>query len=128
VGRQSRKIKIELENATADSVKKLVTDITADLIEQTPVETGWARANWIPGLDQPEGTEPVGDETSVDEGAQQQGIAEIITGYTIDKDAFIFNNVPYIERLNDGQSPQAPAGFVDSIIEKRVSEANERKI
>jgi hypothetical protein len=42
---------------------------------------------------------------------------------------YIQNNVPYIERLNDGWSSQAPAGFVEkAILAANGVNTNERKL
>ena len=54
--------------------------------------------------------------------SQQQGIAEVATQYTLDQGSvFVSNNVPYILKLNDGHSQQAPAGFIQTAIHKAVT-------
>lgn len=109
-------------------VTKITLDITANLIEQTPIDTGWARANWVPSIGQdrivslqnivnPSPTDVAGAKAS-----QSEGIASVATGFKLaDKAVFISNNVPYIVRLNEGSSKQAPAGFVTSAIQKAVT-------
>ncbi len=100
-------------------IKKLTLDVHANLIATTPVDTGWARANWVPAIGQRfEG--PVGTPSAIDEGAAAAGIASVIS-YEIEQGTlFISNGVPYIGRLNDGSSQQAPAAFVQSAIVKAV--------
>ena len=34
-------------------IKEITLEATANLIEDTPVDTGWARANWIPSITTP---------------------------------------------------------------------------
>jgi len=70
-----------------------------------PVLTGWARTNWghfTPDLllDMPEGLPAVQNVWEV----ERDGMA-IVQG----------SDVPYMNRLNEGWSQQAPVGFVDSI-------------
>ncbi len=101
----------------------MVLDITADLIEGTPVDLGWAQANWVPGVGRTIPKDPTGfrdDFSSVDQSA---GIAEVI-GMSPGEDSFIANNVPYITELNEGSSSKAEAGYVDAIIIDRVGQAN----
>ncbi len=46
-----------------------------------------------------------------------QALAEI-AGHTAGKEIFISNNVPYIGRLNNGHSAQAPSGFVEMAVRR----------
>lgn len=108
---------------TERAVKTVTLDVHANLVETTPVDTGWARANWVPRVGQP-ANEPVGSPgssgVSAARAAAQNGITQVL-GYVIQKGSvFVTNNVPYIERLNDGHSQQEPAGFVQRAIRKAV--------
>jgi hypothetical protein len=107
-------------------VKKLVLDIVANLQAApseggTPVDTGWARANWIPvigsasgkaaprPIDRGRATQAAADVLAASEGA----IAAIATTYNARQGPVtIANNVPYILKLDAGSSKQAPAGFI----------------
>ena len=111
-----------LDRVAGRVIKKIVLDATANLIESTPVNTGWARANWVPSIGVPfEGTAGADDDISSHD--QQDGIAKVVTGYSLgDGPVFITNNVPYIGALNDGSSSQAPSGFVQIAIKKAVTE------
>lgn len=120
--RQVRVIMGELQRVIERVTIKITLDCTANLIETTPVDTGWARANWIPGLNPP-GTEPLGKPDAIGpaSAAQAQGTAAV-AAYTLQQGRiFISNNVPYILILNDGHSNQAPAGFIQRAIEKAVT-------
>lgn len=117
----------DLEKVTEKIVKKIALDVTANLKDTTPVDTGWARANWIPSVSAP----AVGDETPVGRAAraakvdsalsrQTTGEAQI-AGYRLSMGSvYITNNVPYITLLNMGSSAKAPPGFVQAAIKKAV--------
>jgi hypothetical protein len=114
-----------LNDFTADSVKEIVLDATSNLIEDTPRDTGWARNNWIPEIG-PGTPGPVGDpERPRQAGAQQQqAVARIAIAYKLGMGIVtIYNNVPYINRLNKGHSKQAPSGFVQAAILRAVNGA-----
>lgn len=113
--------------ADADDVEKLVSRIERRLglgilrrvVLATPVDTGRARGNWQVDLNRIPGGEVVG----VDKG----GGATIASESAIIQTAKPFgtiqiaNNVPYIGRLNDGYSKQAPAGFIEAAIDAELS-------
>lgn len=119
----------EFRGFTERIVRRIVLDATANLTEDTPVDTGWARANWIPSIGAPP-SQPTGSPTDVGaaRAAQQQGVAAIAVGYTLEQgNVSITNNVPYIRRLNEGSSGQAPAMFVQSAIARALNNANALK-
>ena len=108
-----------LEGFTEKLVSRLALNITALLISDTPVDTGWARANWVPSVGSPRertaGTREAAEDGRIDLGPQTTGQLEVST-YKLGSDVFISNNVPYIGRLNAGSSSQAPAAFIQSAI------------
>jgi uncharacterized protein CbrC (UPF0167 family) len=120
----------EFEKAVTRVVRGLTLDIVADLQEKTPVDTGWARANWIPNIGGRFSDSPVGQRIkgSIDVATQQTAIATIATQFQVGPPIHITNNVPYIQKLNQGTSQQAPAGYVDDIIETNVKKYGGRKI
>ena len=72
----------------------------------TPVLTGAARSNWHMDVGAP-------SVQIVEAGGDIEPNAQ---GYTIDKTIFWSNNLPYIKRLDEGYSQQAPAGMTDDAI------------
>ena len=74
----------------------------ADLKLSTPVDTGRARNSW---------------NVSVRKGAFADGNGGIELGKNAEK-LYISNGTPYIEKLNDGYSKQAPPLFIDAIIRR----------
>jgi hypothetical protein len=125
-----RQIKAVMASLTAhvgEAVRRIAVEVTAELTAATPVDTGWARANWIPYLGvNTEKSDPVGGSArSVGSaaGAQARGVVTIVTAPAKDlanKGAVVINAVPYIGILNDGHSQQAPAGFVQVAIDKAL--------
>lgn len=103
-------------------IKKLVLDIVANLQRApneggTPVDTGWARANWVPSIGAPvtgtAGTRAQAEAGQLS-GGSAAGVAKVVTGYShLGQGAiYITNNVPYILTLDGGSSKQAPKGFI----------------
>lgn len=120
-----------LEGLIVSILKKLTLDIVANLVSApdtgygTPVDTGWARANWVPEIGKPitdtAGTREQAERGHITLGNQQAGLAKVATSYR-EGPIFISNNVPYILRLNEGSSKQAPKGFIQNAIAKAVTE------
>lgn len=126
----------DLDRYTAGEIKALALNVDANLRANpplgTPVDTGWARANWVPSVGQPalfdakKGGRPTGGEIAAQEEASQQGLNEVLAWRLTDGPIFVTNNVPYIGPLNDGHSKQSPPGFVQAALVKAVSETQSR--
>lgn len=106
------------------AVRKAALACDQAVVTSTPVDTGRARANWIPALDV--ASSDVLDAPESPGVAAQQAIdaaQSVAAGYDGDRHASIHitNNLPYIERLNDGWSAQAPAGFVQTGVQAGVA-------
>jgi hypothetical protein len=105
---------------------KLNLDIVGQLKKDTPIDTGWARINWIPSIgktvDTTAGTRGQAELGQLDSSPQSNGIAQLLAGYNIRMgNIFITNNVNYIGKLNDGSSSQAPRAFVQQAIERAIT-------
>ena len=96
----------------------------------TPVDTGRARSNWLPSLGgsrqgaiPPYAPLPQGrDPQKFGEQANAQAAinaARLTVGQRTkpDQDIYLTNNLHYINDLNNGNSVQAPAGFVQMAVE-----------
>jgi hypothetical protein len=90
-------------------VRKCALAVDASVVISTPVDKGRARANWQVSLGSPAGGTidafDLSGKATIAEGAN------VISSHT-KGEIYITNNLPYIGRLNDGWSAQAPAGFV----------------
>lgn len=106
--------------ANADRlVRRCALATDAAVVIATPVDTGRARSNWQVELGQAAtGTVDALDKSG--QGAISQG-KRVIDGYKSGSTLNITNNLPYIERLNDGWSAQAPAGFVEKAVQIGVN-------
>jgi len=94
----------EFNDVATGLVLRLWREITA----RTPVDTGRARANWQLGSE-------AGSKT-IDSGFSKHQVpvpaASSVAEMSMSDRKWIFNNLPYIERLEAGSSNQAPTGMV----------------
>jgi hypothetical protein len=131
MAQETRRVRDELEQALERAMAALAVNITAELIERTPVDTGWARSNWVPAI----GNVSVSDGPQLSEEAriaavpgqrssQQSAIANVASYRIQDGPVTISNNVPYIIFLNEGSSAQAPSGFVQAGIAAGIQFTN----
>jgi len=117
----------DMDEFVGREIGKLALEIQATLIEFTPIDLGWARANYVPKINAPyrENLSIVEPSAGASAGRASQNQGELFrlaVSYRADHGPFyISNNVPYIGRLNDGHSPQAPAGFVQLAINTAIS-------
>lgn len=128
----SRRI-AQIGNGVAVETDKTVrmAALAADqsVVMATPVDKGRARSNWIVALGAPsrDVIEPYAPGADGSTGganataALAQGSATI-AGYSglLHGSIAISNNLPYIGRLNQGSSAQAPAGFVEKAVQSAV--------
>lgn len=114
---------------TVQSVKKAAErvimrigfEVHSQLVPATPIKTGWARANWVVSIGGPKTTVSGTPETvGVARGEQSASVARLLVYRTDQGDIWISNNVPYIQALNEGRSPQADAGFVEKAIDSAI--------
>ena len=86
-------------------VSTVVLETQSKLKEQSPVDTGRFRANWLISEDEL-------DDTTYPDGQEAPPYTLEITA---DKSYYITNSLPYAQRLAEGWSRQAPAGWVELI-------------
>lgn len=127
MGSQINKIMAKLNHVTEKGAIDLALNIHGSLTEDTPVDTGWARANWIPSVGSPT-PRAVGTPGQPDAGAVTQGIMEVSRWKIADGPIYLTNNVPYIQQLNSGSSKQAPAGFIEKNVQVMTNRANRRRL
>lgn len=121
----------DLRKFVRGEVVVLSVNVNADLRDApplgTPIDTGWASANWMPSIDAPfisPETEVPDDLSPAQVAAARalglQGINELLRWDFNNGSTFSTNNVPYIRRLNEGWSNQSPTGFVQIAIERGI--------
>lgn len=94
-------------------MRSIVLELLRRIVLKTPVKSGMAQANWQIGIEKPApgviqfgGNPSQASSAAITAGLKQ--VANIKFGQTI----YISNNLPYILRLENGWSNQAPAGMV----------------
>lgn len=116
----------QVDTNVSRGVRATAVAVNQTLISSTPVDTGRARANWQVGVGSPlfselPDTDPSGAATTA------RNNAAIATSPPRE-DIFISNNLPYIGRLNEGSSAQAPAGFVERAVQVAVAAIRRTRI
>jgi hypothetical protein len=89
--------------------------VLTGVVLMTPVLTGRARGNWFVGIGSATGRR---DDNARDPGGNK-AIASgtsVIAAQRAFQQIILDNNLPYITKLNDGSSNQAPDGIVDIVI------------
>lgn len=113
----------DLAKFTSMETVALAMDVQGNLQEDTPRDTGWARANWVLSTGAPVDDPAVAANKSptpaqvVSAQTRQVGAIDELASYDISRGAiFTTNNVPYIIPLNEGHSAQAGAAFVQRAV------------
>lgn len=129
-------MKQEMEKASERKlflvIRKVAIDLFGDIINSTPVDTGRARGSWGINLNRPK---PGPKDRKDKEGTKpQQELMIAISEYRPGDKIIITSNLPYIGRLEDGYSNQAPRGMVKknvsrykTILQKAALEARHRR-
>ena len=110
-------------NNANQTKQKAALAIDRVVVLATPVDTGRARSNWQVSNGSPiletrqayapgENGSTAGPNSSSAIAQAEGAIARARKGASI----YISNNLPYIGRLNDGSSAQAPAGFIEQAV------------
>lgn len=94
-------------------IRKIALEALSRIVLRTPVDTGRARGNWFvqiggEGVEVTTEVDPTGAVTIASGGAVI-GTYQQAKGFPV---ISIYNNLPYINRLEHGWSKQAPAGMV----------------
>lgn len=94
-------------------LRKVVIDITSDIVRMTPVDTGHARSNYFWGVQRV---------SAIDETRHGKGAPSFARAFTFASSAkaggvcFITNNLPYIMALEYGSSKQAANGMARIVV------------
>jgi hypothetical protein len=129
----------DLDQYTRGEIIALALNVNANLRSNpplgTPIDTGWASANWLPSVGEPnivsgEPSHPKEGPTPAEVAARAQmasaGENDVLSWRLEDGPIFSTNNVPYIGALDAGHSPQSPRGFVQEAIEKAIRQTYSR--
>lgn len=123
--KRMNRIAVQVESNVEQAVRDCAKAVTKSVVENTPVDTGRAKSNWVVQLDAPfSGQLPAHVPGVGGNSAEANSLAAIDRGlavidrYNVERNSSIHitNNLPYIGALNDGHSKQAPAGFVRTAV------------
>ena len=120
----------QAELGERENVKSVARIGNREVVRATPVDTGLARSNWIaspgapasfsrstPFAPLPQGTDSRKFNETANANAAIQENERAIDQRQSEQVLNITNNVSYVQRLNDGSSVQAAAGFVQRAIQ-----------
>lgn len=104
-----------LDMTVVEGAKLAALAVHIGVTEKMPVDTGRARGSTGLSLDAPGGYELPEGEYGADGGAararEQRANLDAYTESNPYREIWIFNNLPYIEALENGHSRQAPLGM-----------------
>ena len=118
-----KKFKMQIKNEIDDVLvqsqefkEKIGFDCFAGIVKRTPVDTGRARGNWMVSLGSAveavvDSGPTISNDEPVPSALKNEGLSTISKSKP-GQDIVISNNLPYIVRLEEGHSKQAPTGMV----------------
>lgn len=114
-GRRMRVVADGFAKNAGKTIRKAAIAADQVVVTSTPVDTARARTNWfvsIGNIDPQDLSPPIlGDGEAASAQALIQGAGVIATWKIGDGPIFIHNSVPYIVKLDEGHSGQAPDGM-----------------
>lgn len=116
---QSLSIAVDLEEDINAEVRAVALNLLRGLIRLTPVDTGRAKGNWFVSIANPN-REINGERRQAQAFSEGQVNIALARGRAY-PEVTLSNNLPYIERLNDGYSDQAPKKFVETELQRIVN-------
>lgn len=129
-GDKIKRVAVDVPKNADEIVRKVALAADQTIAMATPVDTGRARANWQVGI----GAAPGGTVEYSGGGAGAASYAigaaqSVVTTYKGQPGGiWLVNNLPYIQRLNEGWSAQAPAKFVEQAIDTAVTAIRDSKV
>lgn len=125
----------DLDLYTQGEIIALALNVNANLRDNpplgTPIDTGWASANWLPSIGEPKTVDgdpadpkagPTVAEVAARARVASEGENDVLSWRFQDGPIFSTNNVPYIAALNAGHSPQSPRGFVLNALIRAINQ------
>ena len=98
------------------AVRKIALELFSRVILKTPVDTGRARANWQIAIgSMPNGVLELDDKSGTATISKGSAVVAGVKGGDV---IYIVSNLPYINRLEDGYSKQAPAGMLGLTVQE----------
>lgn len=126
--KQIKKKQVDLDKHLNKTVRLTALAVYGQVVKLTPVDTGRARGNWWVGLNVVPSTAFPAETKAEGASLQRAALADAqqqIDAYKNDHILYVSNNLPYIRKLNEGSSMQAPANFVESASQVGARKAKE---
>lgn len=101
----------QVENITLETFRLSVNEAFISAVSKTPVDQGIARNSWFCNLGNSNGGQVAREGDSSGQGSIN-AIYDATSKTRLGDSVLLYNNLPYIERLEDGYSDQAPSGMV----------------
>ena len=115
---RSLSVSDELSKDVGEETRILALKVFRNVILSTPVDEGRARSNWQLSLSTPISTQTEDFDRSGGS-TINKGVSVVRSAINVKYPTFwLTNNLPYIQRLNEGHSEQAPAMFVETAIKR----------
>jgi len=103
---------VNIGKTSESRVKRVALAAYREINRASPVDKGTFRANWVASTDTIDRSADLSKTTKDVNEAVTAATAVITNGAKLGTTVFISNSVPYAGKLEDGYSPQAPAGVV----------------
>ena len=97
------------------SVRATFIEALSAVMRATPVDTGRARSNWFTGVNR---TPTVTSTRTRDGSRRLRDGARLARTFRAGGSLTLVNNLPYITKLEDGHSRQAPRGMVKVVFSR----------
>lgn len=103
--------------------KNMALRVYADIIQDTPVDSGLARSNWmlsvsVPNVSTTDVVTPGMEKEKINKKAVKDSALGSLVNMKRGQTIYITNSLPYILRLEYGWSKQAPQGMVRKALAK----------
>lgn len=114
-GKKPTEFALQVKADAEKRIKDIGMDLIQGVITATPVDTGAARGNWVASKT------PIKtyDENATDktgQGTINRTFVFFAQNAKLGSVIYLQNNLPYIERLENGWSDQAPLGMVSTTL------------
>jgi hypothetical protein len=120
---QLKNIEITTARTFDLAIRKIALELFKRVIYKTPVDKGRARANWQVSIGAPaDGAVEIDDKNG--SATMSRAVADS-RGFKAGDTIFLTNNLPYIMRLEEGSSQQAPAGMVALTVQEFATIVNQ---
>jgi len=103
---------VNIQNTSESRIRKVALAAYREINRGSPVDKGTFRANWVASIDTIDRSSDLSKTGKDVNEAVTTATAVITNGAKLGTTVYISNAVPYAGKLEDGYSPQAPAGVV----------------